>query len=155
MIKVSTLVNSIVDKMRQIPELVSLLHGDENSIFAYHDVYPTKSSLALAVIELKPGQIMVAWNGSAPGPTPMGFWTHNIKVFLRGVEEKEGIDPEGYYDLFRLIFDGIPEGQALTMRQIEFVPECDPMANESISRTSDIEGVDYFEIDFDFVERIA
>lgn len=155
MIKVSKLINSVVDKLRQIPELVALLHGDENSIFAYHDVYPSKSSLALAVIELKPGQIMVAWNGSGPAPAPMGFWQHNVKVFLRGAEERDDVDPEGYYDLFRLIFDGVPAGQALPMRSIEFVPECDPMSNESISRSSDIEGVDYFEIDFNFVERVS
>lgn len=154
MIRVKRLVNAIVDNLRSIPELVAVLQGKEEAIFAYHDIYPAKSSVALAVVELEPGQIMVAWNGTTPAAAAMGFWQHNVKVFIRAAEEVESLDPDGYYELFRLIFDGIPEGQELTMRQLEQIPECDPMENETVVRSTDAEGVDYFEVDLSFTEKL-
>lgn len=154
MIRVKRLVNAIVDNLRSIAELVAVLQGKEEAIFAYHDVYPAKSSVALAIVELEPGQIMVAWNGTAPAAAAMGFWQHNVKIFIRAEEEVETLDPDGYYELFRLIFDGVPEGQELTMRQLEQIPECDPMENETIDRSTDAEGVDYFEVNLTFTEKL-
>lgn len=154
MIRVKSLVEAIVNNLRSIPELVAILQGREEAIFAYHDIYPAKSSVALAIIELQPGQIMVAWNGTSPAAAPLGFWSHNVKVYIRAAEESETLDPEGYYELFRLIFDGVPEGQSLTMRQMEQIPECDPMENETIVRSSDAEGIDYFEVDLNFTEKM-
>lgn len=154
MIRVKQLVDAIVDNLRAIPELVALLQGNEEAIFAYHDIYPAKSSVAMAVLELEPGQIMVAWNGTTPAAAPMGFWRHNVKIFVRAAEEVQTLNPEGYYELFRLMFDGVPDGQTLTMRQMEMIPECDPMESETIVRSSDIEGTDYFEIDLNFTEKM-
>lgn len=154
MIRVKSLVNAIVDNLRSIPELVACLQGNEEAIFAYHDIYPAKSSVALAVVELQPGQVMVAWNGTTQAAAAMGFWQHNVKIFIRAAEEVEGLNPDGYYELFRLIFDGVPEGQTLTMRQLEQIPECDPMENETIVRSTDGEGVDYFEVNLSFTEKL-
>ena len=40
------------------------------------------------------------------------------------------------------------------MRQLEQIPECDPMENETVVRSTDAEGVDYFEVDLSFTEKL-
>lgn len=153
MINVSRLVDSIVDNLRAIPELVALMQGRDESIFAYHDLYPDRNSLTLEITKLLPGQMMVAWTGTTPS-SGMGYWNHSIKIYARAIEEpSNGAAPDSYYEIVRLVFDGVPAGQSLTMRQIEFLDFCDPMANENVFRSSDIEGIDHFEIDLTFTER--
>lgn len=153
MINVSSLVDAIVDHLRKIPDLVAILQGRENAIYAYHDRFADTNSVALAIAKMEPGQLMVVWVGSVPG-APTSWWKHQIKIYIRANEEDfNGATPEGYYEIVRLIFDGVPEGQSLPMRAIEPLESVDPMQDESISRSSDLEGVDYFEIDLAFNER--
>jgi len=153
LIKVSELVDAFVDHLRRIPDLVAHLQGRPEAIYAHHDRYPDVNSLALAVQQMEPGNVMVAWVGSQPS-SGMSWWKHQLKIFIRAnVEEFSGTSPDGYYEIVRLMFDGVPEGQTLEMRSIEPVDRVDPMSDWSIARSSDIEGVDYFEIDLTFNER--
>jgi hypothetical protein len=150
----SALINALVSSYRTIPALVALLGGKQQNIFAYHDVYPENASVVEAVMQLQPGQMMIAWNGSSPAPTPMGFWSHAIKIFIRASEEAVSVQPSSYYEVFRLAVDGVATGTTIPMRDFEVVNYCDPMTDVNIDRSTDPEGVDYFEISMNFVERL-
>lgn len=154
MLDVALLINSIVEKLQDIPELVACLNHRPEQIFAYHDIYPSKANLFKAVATMTPGQIMVSWAGCQPPPSTMGYWAHNIQIFIRAAEEQPTARPDGYYRLIRMIFDGVPRGGSCSMRQISFMPYLDPMTAESAVRMVDEQGTDYFEVRFQLVETV-
>ena len=45
MINPAELVDGLVTKLRDIPELVAEMNGDPGRIYAYHDAYPKRISL--------------------------------------------------------------------------------------------------------------
>ncbi|MBX5496672.1 MAG: hypothetical protein IRZ15_15160, partial [Bryobacteraceae bacterium] len=63
MIDTAALVDNLVALLRDIPELVAEMGGDEQKIFAYHDQYPKRASLAAAIHEMPAPGIMAAWQG--------------------------------------------------------------------------------------------
>jgi hypothetical protein len=72
----SEIVDNLVDLLRDIPELLQLMGGEEDRIYAYHDLYPEKVSLEEAKAQLKsPGMALirgltVARPGSMALPSP-------------------------------------------------------------------------------------
>jgi hypothetical protein len=154
MLNVAELINAIVAKLQDIPDLVACLKNQPEAIFAYHDIYPSKSNLLKAIATMKSGQIMVAWAGCQTPGASMGYWSHNIQIFVRAAEEDPSTSPDGYYRIIRLIFDGIPRGGSCSMRQLSFLPYLDPMTGESAVRLVDEQGADYFEVRFQLVETV-
>jgi len=67
MINPAELVDALVEKLRAIPELVAEMEGDPQRIYAYHDLYPKRVSLPLAIYEMPVPSILVAWQGTTPG----------------------------------------------------------------------------------------
>jgi len=67
MINPAELVDALVEKLRAIPELVLEMEGDPQRICAYHDLYPKRVSLPLAIYEMPVPSILVAWQGTTPG----------------------------------------------------------------------------------------
>src|SRR5512146_2772791 len=121
MIDTSVLVNNLVAALRDIPELVDEMGGDPERIFAYHDQYPKKASLAQAIHTMPAPSIMAAWQGTAPGAFG-GFevWKHSITLYGRARETFDGDPPTPYYRIFRLITKGVPSqsGQPMLNTQI-------------------------------------
>ena len=153
MIDPSTLIDSLVALLRDIPELVMEVAGDPERIYAYHDQYPKKSSLALAIHQMPAPSIMAAWQGTAPGSFGgMDVWKHHVVLYLRARETFEGDPPTAYYRLFRLITKGVPASAGVPMLNATVHSSCYPMDLPSIQRATDAEGLDYFEVPLSFTE---
>ncbi len=103
MIDSSVLVDNLVAALRDIPDLVVEMNGDPDRIFAYHDEYPKKVSLAHAIHTMPAPSVMAAWQGTAPGSFG-GFdvWKHSVTLYLRARETSDGDLPTFYYRIFRL-----------------------------------------------------
>lgn len=153
MIDPAELVDNLVNLLRDIPELVAEMEGDATRIFAYHDQYPKRASLAQAIHDMPAPGIMVAWHGTAPGSFGGGdVWSHRLSIYLRARETFEGDPPTSYYRLFRLITRGVPLSAGVPMLYATVHPDCYPMDVPSIERQTDAEGLDYFEVSVTFRE---
>jgi hypothetical protein len=153
MIDPSTLIDALVALLRDVPDLVAEMSGDGARIYAYHDQYPKKASLALAIHQMPAPAIMAAWQGTAPGSFGgVDVWKHQVTLFLRARETFEGDPPTAYYRLFRLITKGVPAGAGVPMLNATVLPSCYPMDLPSIQRATDADGLDYFEVPMTFTE---
>lgn len=153
MIDTSELVDSLVALMRDIPELVTEMGGDASRIYAYHDQYPKRVSLAYAIHQMPAPSILVAWQGSQPGSFGgVDVWKHQVTLYLRARETFDGDPPTAYYTLFRLITKGVPTTTGVPLMNSTIHPACYPMDVPSIQRATDAEGLDYFEVQMAFTE---
>jgi hypothetical protein len=153
MINPAELVDSLVTLLRDIPDLVAEMGGDEQRIYAYHDQYPKRSSLADAIHQMPAPSVMVVWQGTAPGTfAGNDVWKHQMSLFLRARETFDGEPPTAYYRLFRLITKGVPATAGVPMINATVHPSCYPMDVPSIQRATDAEGLDYFEVSMTFTE---
>jgi hypothetical protein len=153
MIDTSVLVDNLVAALRDVPELVDEMGGDPERIFAYHDQYPKRISLAHALHSMPAPATMAVWQGTTPG-TFGGFdvWKHQVSLFLRARETFDGDAPTAYYRMFRLITKGVPAQGGQAMLNTTIHPSCYPMDLPSIQRQTDAEGLDYFEVPITFTE---
>ena len=153
MIDPAEIVDSLVALLQDIPELVQEMDGDLSRIFAYHDLYPQRVSLELAKYQMPAPGIMVAWQGTAPGSFGNNeVWKHQFSLFLRSREAAPDDPPTSYYRLFRLLTKGVPSSAGQPLSNLTVHPACDPMDVPSITRQTDAEGVDYFEVAMSFTE---
>jgi hypothetical protein len=153
MIDPAELVDNLVALLRGIPELVAEMGGDEQRIFAYHDQYPKRSSLANAIHQMPAPSVMAIWQGTAPGYFGNAeVWKHQVTLYLRARETFDGDPPTGYYRLFRLITKGMPTSAGAPMLNATVHPSCHPMDLPLIQRQTDAEGLDYFEVPITFTE---
>ena len=155
MINPAEIIDSLIEKLRAIPELVELMGGDEERIFAYHDRYPKKSSIETATSLAPAPSIMVAWAGT--GPSQFGgneAWRHEFSLALRTAPElDDGQTPASFYQLFRLITKGIPQGgDGVPLIFTTVHGSCHPMETPLIRRLTDIAGINYFEVLMSFTE---
>jgi len=153
MIDPAELVDNLVALLRDIPELVAEMEGDPQRIFAYHDQYPKRASLAAAIHDMPAPGIMVAWQGTSPGSFGgVDVWRHQVTLYLRARETFSGDPPTAYYRLFRLITKGVPASVGVPMLNATVHPACHPMDLPLIQRQTDAEGLDYFEAPLSFME---
>ena len=153
MIDPSVLIDSLVTLLRDIPDLVLEVAGDPERIYAYHDQYPKRASLAYAIHQMPAPSIMAAWQGTSPGSFGgMDVWKHHVVLYLRARETFEGDPPTAYYRLFRLITKGVPASAGVPMMNATVYSSCYPMDVPSIQRATDAEGLDYFEVPLSFTE---
>jgi hypothetical protein len=153
MIDPSVLVDNLVAMLRDIQDLVLEMDGDPERIFAYHDQYPKRSSLAYAIHQMPAPSVMAVWQGTVPGAFG-GFdvWKHQVTLYLRARETFAGDPPTAYYRLFRLITKGVPASAGIAMLNATVHPSCYPMDLPTIQRQTDAEGLDYFEVPITFTE---
>ncbi len=150
MIDPSEIVNNLVAMLRDIPTLVAEV-GDQSKIYAYHDSFPKNISLAHAIHSMPAPSIMAAWQGTAPGSFgTMDVWKHQITLFLRA--KNEASPGTAYYRLFRLIVKGVPASSGQEMLNATVHPACNAMDLPQISRQTDAEALDYFEVPLSFTE---
>jgi len=153
MINPAELVDNLVAMLRGIPDLVAEMEGDPERIYAYHDQYPKKASLAQAIHTMPAPAVMAVWQGTAPGTFGSAdVWKHQVTLYLRSRETDESDPPAAYYRLFRLITKGVPEGSEVPMLNATVHPSCYPMDLPQIQRQTDAEGLDYFEVPITFTE---
>ena len=153
MINPAELVDNLVALLRAIPDLVAEMDGDPERIYAYHDQYPKKASLAQAIHTMPAPAVMAVWQGTAPGTFGTAdVWKHQVTLYLRSREADESNPPAAYYRLFRLITKGVPEGTEVPMLNATVHPSCYPMDLPLIQRQTDAEGLDYFEVPITFTE---
>ncbi len=153
MIDPSVLVDNLVTMLRDIPELVQEMTGDPERIYAYHDQYPKRSSLAHAIHQMPAPAVMAAWQGTTPGSFGgVDVWKHSVTLYLRAREAGDGDPPTGYYRLFRLITKGVPASAGVEMLNATVHPSCYPMDLPLVQRQTDAEGLDYFEVPITFTE---
>jgi hypothetical protein len=153
MINPAELVDNLVALLRDIPELVAEMEGDGQRIFAYHDQYPRRASLAATIHEMPAPGIMAAWQGTQPSSFgTVDVWRHQVTLYLRARETFEGDPPTAYYRLFRLITKGVPASLGVLMLNATVHPACHPMDLPLIQRQTDAEGLDYFEAPLSFTE---
>jgi hypothetical protein len=147
------LVDNLVALLRDIPELVAEMGGDEQQIFAYHDQYPKRSSLAAAIHDMPAPGIMAVWQGTQPASFGgVDVWRHQVTLYLRARETFDGDPPTAYYRLFRLITKGVPASVGVQMMNATVHPSCHPMDLPLIQRQTDAESLDYFEVPVSFME---
>ena len=147
LIEPSELVQNLVTMLRDIPALVAEMDGDPERIYAYHDEYPRHVSLAQAIHQMPVPAIMVAWQGTGPGAFGgADVWTHQLTLYLRARETFEGDPPAVYYRMFRLITKGVPTLVGIDVLGATVPPSCYPMDLPSISRQTDAEEIDDFEV---------
>ena len=153
MIDTSILIDSLVGLLRDIPELVAEMGGDPERIYAYHDQYPKRSSVANAIHTMPAPGIMAVWQGITPGSFGnVDVWKHQVTLYLRAPESFDGDPPTAYYRLFRLITKGVPVSAGAPMLNVTVHPSCYPMDLPPIQRQTDAEGLDYFEVPITFTE---
>jgi len=153
MINPAELVDNLVALLRAIPDLVAEMDGDPERIYAYHDQYPKKASLAQAIHTMPAPAVMAVWQGTAPGTFGTAdVWKHQVTLYLRARETFDGDPTTGYYRLFRLITKGVPTGSDVPMLNATVHPSCYPMDLPQIQRQTDAEGLDYFEVPITFTE---
>jgi hypothetical protein len=153
MIAPSLLIDNLVALLRDIPDLVTEMGGDPERIFAYHDQYPKRASLAHALHQVPAPSVMAVWMGTSPGSFGgVDVWKHQVTVYLRAHETIDGDPPTAYYRLFRLLTKGIPSSAGVPMLNATVHPSCHPMDLPLIQRQTDAEGLDYFEVPITFTE---
>jgi hypothetical protein len=153
MINPAELVDNLVAMLRDIPDLVTEMNGDPERIFAYHDQFPKRASLAHAIHQMPAPSIMAVWQGTQPGAFgAMDVWKHQVTLFLRARETFESDPPTAYYRLFRLITKGVPASAGTQMLNATVHPCCYAMDLPMIQRQTDAEGLDYFEVPITFTE---
>jgi hypothetical protein len=149
----SELLTNLVAKLGLIPELVTEMGGDATRIFAYFDAYPKRVSLAHAIHTMPAPSIMAAWQGTTPANQGgMDVWKHHVTLYLRARQTADSDPPTAYYRLFRLIVKGVPSTDSLPMENVVVHDSCYPMDLPSIQRSTDAEGLDYFEVPLTFTE---
>lgn len=153
MINPAELVDNLVALLRDIPELVTEMGGDDQRIFAYHDQYPKRASLAAAIHDMPAPATMAAWQGTQPSSFGgVDVWKHQVTLYLRAQETFDGDPPTAYYRLFRLITKGVPTSVGVPLINATVHPSCYPMDLPLIQRQTDAEGLDYFEVPLTFTE---
>jgi len=153
MINPAQLVSNLVTLLREIQDLVTQMGNDKTRIYAYHDLYPTYSSLMAAIHDMPSPGIMVAWQGTEPSSFGgVDVWRHRVSIYLRARQTSSLSTPAAYYTLFRLITKGTPSSQGVPMLNVTVHSSCYPMDLPRIQRQTDAEGLDYFEIEMSFME---
>lgn len=152
MIQSNVLVDNLVALLREIPELLALVHNDIDRIYAYHDQYPKNVSLVHAVHAMPAPSLMVVWQGVSPGSmSSMDVWRHQVVIYIRSRDADLSESP-GYCQMFRAIVRGVPASSGLPLVNTTVHPSCYPMDLPSIQRQTDAEGLDYFEMPLTFTE---
>ena len=154
MINPAELVDNLVAQLQGVAELVAAINNDTERIYAYHDLYPSKSSLALAIHEMPAPSIMVVWQGTGPAlNSGMEVWRHQLAVYLRAGQNFAGVSytEQPYYTMFKYIAKGL-SSSGLPMNVSTIHESCLPMDTPSIQRVAGLEGLDYFEVSMAFTE---
>lgn len=161
MINPKTILSEWVTALQSCPDLVTAIGGDASDIRAFMEGLATDNNLRLAIVQMPPGSILVAWNGTSPRRLAGGavHFAHHFSLYLRAPEQNSTAT---YADLFWLLVSAIPTGgqswQSLLHYQID--PDCYPMDldlpaahRNTVVISADGATLDYFEVQATLVEQ--
>ena len=109
MINPKAILGEWVTALRSCPDLVTAIGGDGNNIRPFMEGLADHNNLRLAILQMPPGSILVAWNGTTPRRLAGGalHFAHRFSVYLRAPEQNSTAT---YADLFWLLVSAIPAG---------------------------------------------
>jgi hypothetical protein len=157
-----TILGEWVTALQSCPDLVAALGGgDPANIRAFMEGLATDNNVRLAILQMPPGSILVAWHGSAPRRLTGGtlHFAHRFSLYLRAAEQDSG---GTYADLFWLLVSAIPAGAPSWSSLLHFQidPDCYPMdldlpsaQRNTVVVSADGATLDYFEVQATLVEQ--
>ena len=161
MINPKTILGEWVRVLQSCPDVVDALGGDGNNIRAFMEGLASDNNVRVAILQMPPGSILVAWNGAGPRRLSGGSvqFAHRFSLFLRAAEQDSG---STYADLFWLLVSAKPTGaqswESLLHYQID--PGCFPMdldlptaQRNTVMVSADGATLDYFEVQVTLVEQ--
>lgn len=152
MINPSTLTDAVVAALQGIPDLVAAMHDDPTRIYAYHYLYGEESKFDLALNEIKPPSILVAWEGTLGGNfNGYTIWKHRIGCYVRSSNMANVDVPTSYEYLFYTMVNG-PVNGGQNIRYINVLPTVDIMDTPQAIHMLDEERMDYFKVEMVFPE---
>jgi len=123
-----TILGEWVTALQSCPDLVDALGGDGDNIRAFMEGLATDNNLRLAILQMPPGSILVAWNGTTPRRLTGGslHFAHRFSIYLRAPEQNSTAT---YADLFWLLVSAIPTGAPswASLLHVQIDPDCYPM----------------------------
>jgi hypothetical protein len=163
MVNTDTLVDSWTATLRQIPELVTAL-GGEDRIVGYKDSFPKQSNLRTAIVQQQPGSILIVFMGTdkVRFSSGGGAWSfrHRFSFFVRAPLSRDR--SVSYAEIWNQFVNGVPSGTTLKLLNTEIHLECDPMDREGPTSqrnqlvvSLDGETLDYFEFSATLIEKGA
>jgi hypothetical protein len=98
-----------VTALQSCPDLVTAIGGNTSNIRAFMEGLAIDSNLRLAVLQMPPGSILIAWNGTTPRRLSGGalHFAHRFSLYLRAPEQESTAT---YADLFWLVVSAKPTG---------------------------------------------
>jgi len=150
MLNLYELQNSMVDKLRAIPDLVDLV-GDIAEITMYGDESQISGNPETAEFSMMGRAVMVIWTGSElPRTGETRGWKHSFRIALKA----ESI--QTYYALAQAIFDGVPDvpaGDGCNNFLNCDIPGTDGIQEAIIEPVRSADGVGRLQITFSLYER--
>lgn len=145
MLNPEVLADAIVAAWQSIPGLVAAMGGDRNNILAHKFYYGIENNLGKAVSELNPPAILVAWRGTMGGNFDgQTIWKHPFEVYIRTKNAASDQIPSGPGHVWWLMMNGAVNGTTLNIRQIQLLPNVDPMDTPTITARQDEDLMDFF-----------
>jgi hypothetical protein len=117
--------NCWLTALQSCPDLVTAIGGNGSNIRAFMEGLATDNNLRLDILQMPPGSILVAWNGTTPRRLTGGSldFAHRLSIYLRAAEQNSTAT---YADLFWLLVSAVPTGapswESLLHFQID--PDC-------------------------------
>jgi hypothetical protein len=137
MVSRAALVRAMASTLLAVPEVVVVLSPDD-PVRAYIDLNPTANSIDLAIYQMQPGQLLVAWIDTVLKTGEMSKWSHTLEIYLRSARDNSDLD------LADLILNGVPfPGDGMVWRNCPLMDGVYPTEVSAITRRTDTEGVDY------------
>jgi hypothetical protein len=161
MLNPDDLILAWLNKLRDIPELVTALGGNSATIQGYFDQFPAQSNLRVALMQMPPGSILVVFQGTDKARVGTAFqFRHSFSFQLKAPEAvTNGVSYGGLWSLF---VNGAPVTDnpgELPLLHFPIHERCYPMDFElpRAQRSSILTGVDgstldLFEIQASLVE---
>jgi hypothetical protein len=136
----SDLVNAMVTKLSNIPELMAVL-APEDPIVGYVDLNPIRNSVEKAIYQMQPGQVFVNWTDTNLDEGQMSRWSHSMEICVRSLPGASDMD------LVDVIMEGVPQpGDGLIWLRCPILDGLLPTNVKKIERRTDSEYVDYLVI---------
>ena len=83
MINPKTILGEWVAALRSCPDLVTAIGGNPENIWAFMEGLADHNNLRLAILQMLPGSILVAWNGTTPRRLTGGalHFAHRFSIY--------------------------------------------------------------------------
>ena len=156
MINPKAILGEWVTALRSCPDLVTAIGGDGNNIRPFMEGLADHNNLRLAILQMPPGSILIAWQGTRPGRLGSALvFVHEFSLYLRAPESAS----VGYEDIFNWLVNDVPSSGSLSMLHTSVDANCEPMdfylpsaQRNTVVISADGATFEYFEIRANLIE---